>query len=398
MSTVSNIPAPEITAKARGGVPARRVNSYLRRGADAARRQSARRQIGIVIRRFEQPFYSALIDSTVKQLSLHGFDATVRSSHGTAHGETSAFDALVNNGCDGVILFSELLKDDELHALATAHKSTVILGRYLPGLKNRCVYSNNEIGGELAARCLVENGHRKIAMVTGPDDRVDTQMRSRGFVSELRRHGVELSEQLTVNGNFHESGGTAAMNQLMPKLGDFSAIFFQNDAMAIGALSVCYEHGINIPDDLSVIGYDDQVLAGFCRPRLTSIHMPLLEWGKNAARLMQQLTALNRPDSPYAPCIGPPECPPYLVQRDSIRNLHSQSTTDTHTPIYLSDRETHCLEWSARGKTSWEISIILGVSESTVVFHLRKAMAKLNAANRTQAVAIAISNSLISLD
>lgn len=398
MSIVSNTPLPFIGSALRRDDNARRINSYLSRTRPVANKRAARQQVGIVIRRFEQPFYSKLLDSTVKQLSLLGMDAMVKASHGTAEGEANAVDALVNSGCHGIILHSELLSDTDLLGLVTTHQNTVILGRQLPTMKNRCIYSDNQQGGALAARCLVNAGHRRIAMVTGPAYRTDTLERSTGFLKELQRHNIDIPLHLIFPSNFHYSGGIASMNQLMHHRNEFSAVFFQNDAMAIGALSVCHANGVTVPSELSMIGYDDLALTAICRPQLTSIHIPLLEWGKNAARLMKDLIGNNA--HPTEPDLNEQEYRPYLVQRDTIRDLHAEAEghSGDDRPACLSEREVHCLEWSARGKTSWEMSKILGVSESTVVFHLRNSMAKLNAANRTQAVAIAISKSLISIN
>ncbi len=352
-------------------------------------------EIGIVIRRFESPFYGQLVDVMDAELKKYQLSTNVRSAQGTASGELDAINSLMRSGCEGLVICSATLDDDILRTLCGEFPATVIIGRYIDALTEHCIYSDNWEGGVLAASCLINNGHKQIAMVTGPRDRKYVRQREEGFVFELNRRGLEIPPQLIIESDFYESGGAVAMTRLLDGGEPFCAVFFHNDLMAMGALQVCSSQGILVPDNISIIGYDDILACRYCVPPLTTIHTLTEQMGLNAVNAVHRLI---RPDDriqskdPHAGNL----CP-QIVERHSVSAPNSQRlVADSNTP-QLSTREINCLEWTAKGKTSWEISIILGISESTVVYHIRNSIAKLHAANRTQAVAIAVKKSLIGI-
>ena len=218
-----------------------------------------------------------------------------------------------------------------------------------------------------------------------PPDFPVTNERALGFQRVLKAHDIELMVDLV--GNFVEAGGERSMKHIHARHPDVTAIFFQNDDMAIGALNACRQLSLKVPRDLSIVGFDGIPLCEYVAPRLTSVQQPMRQMGELAAQIVADLLLDVKE---HKRNVGTTYIP-VLAERESVSPLIGHSPEK----ICLTQRETECLTWTASGKTSWEISVILGVSESTATFHLRNAVAKLEANNRTHAAVKALHLGLI---
>jgi LacI family transcriptional regulator, xylobiose transport system transcriptional regulator len=153
------------------------------------------------------------------------------------------------------------------------------------------VGSANWSGGLTATRHLLELGHRRIAMVTGPEDVMCALARLDGFRSAMGSRGVAVREDWVRFGDFDTAGGRAAAAGLFDGDDRPTAVFAGNDLMALGVIEVATEHGLRVPQDLSVVGYDDRDFAVLSRPRLTTVHQPLKKMAAAAARMVLRLGA-----------------------------------------------------------------------------------------------------------
>lgn len=342
-------------------------------------------RVGITTNSFESAYYSRLMEASSNYLKARGFTVVVQKKVPAADSEREAFVALVESQCDGFIFQADVMADDELNGLMQTHPTMVMMNRHLSRFPERCVDVDHVVGGEIAAQHLISQGHRKIGMVRGPEKYVATHERALGFHRVLKKHGIEVIFDL--NGDFVEAGGEQAMEHIHAKHPDVSAVFFHNDDMAFGALNVCKQLGVKVPEDLSVIGFDGIPMCEYVSPRLTSVQQPMRQMGELVAQIVADLLLNVKEDNrtigtTYLPILG---------ERESVSPLLDQRSEK----IALTLRETECLTWTANGKTSWEISVILGVSESTATFHLRNAAAKLKASNRTHAAVKALHLGLI---
>lgn len=141
--------------------------------------------------------------------------------------------------------------------------------------------SDNYGGGVLAARALVENGRRNIGIITGPLDMEQARERTRGWTDELARHGIEPGP--IVHGDFTLDSGTAAMARLLQRVPTLDGVFACSDLMAAGAMRVLQAAGRRVPTDVSLVGFDDVLLAATNDPPLTTVRQPLEEMGRAAA-------------------------------------------------------------------------------------------------------------------
>jgi len=151
------------------------------------------------------------------------------------------------------------------------------------------VGSANWSGGLSATRHLVELGHERIAMITGPEDMMCSLARLDGYRSAMNSAGLAVDPRWTVFGDFHFGGGRAAAKRLLALPEPPTAIFAGSDLQALGVLEAARALGIRVPEDLSVVGYDDLPLAQWSSPHLTTVHQPLQRMGEEAARLVLRI-------------------------------------------------------------------------------------------------------------
>ena len=324
-----------------------------------------------------------MVEAASDYLLAQGFKAVVESN--LNRDELEAITSAIEQNYDGLIIHADKVDSEPLNQLMQQHPTTVMLNRHLTKFKERCVDVDNTLGGRIAAQALVSQGHTCIAMVSGPVSYTDTEQRSAGFKRELRASGLELRSELA--GSFVRLSGEESMEEIYHNHADVTGIFFHNDEMAIGALLACRRLGIRVPQDISIIGFDGLPMCEYVTPRLTSVEQPLLQLGEQAARIVCDLIS----GVEQSQRILGARYQPVLVERESVAAPpgHSQEQ------VSLTQRELECLTWTANGKTSWEIAVILGVSESTATFHLRNAGNKLKASNRAHAVAKAMHQGLI---
>jgi LacI family transcriptional regulator len=172
---------------------------------------------------------------------------------------------------------------------------------------------DNYEGARLATRHLLELGHQKIACITGPSDHSDAVDRLRGCQAEMKAAGLSLPKELIVEGDFLESGGVLAVQKLLASRATFTAILALNDQSAYGAALALYRSGLRVPDDISLVGFDDLRSSSFTIPPLTTVRHAIYEIGQQAALAVVDLVEGRKPTQ-RVPV-------PELVVRESTRRL-----------------------------------------------------------------------------
>lgn len=172
----------------------------------------------------------------------------------------------------------------------------------------RMITTNDREGAVEVAKYLDTLGHREIGVITGPMRYLSARERSGGFVDALRARGVELSPERIVEGGYTFESGVACAERLLAQSPRPTAIFALNDEMAAGVCKAAFKRGMKIPEDLSVVGFDDSPLASRLWPSLTTVRLPIREIGMLAAQMLQREEARNQ---------LPPQITPHLVVRES---------------------------------------------------------------------------------
>ena len=172
---------------------------------------------------------------------------------------------------------------------------------------------DNLEGGRMATLHLIEQGHRKIAFISGDPQHPDAIQRLSGYKLALEQAGIAFKPELVVQGEYNEDSGLQAAQRLLEAKQRFTAIFAANDQMAVGAAHGLLRHGLRIPEDVSLVGFDDLSTSLYAFPPLTTVHQPAYEMGQLAAEAMLKLLAGSKPQL-QVPA-------PRLITRESCRRL-----------------------------------------------------------------------------
>ncbi len=240
--------------------------------------------LGVAVNDVASPYFGKIIRGVEAEAEEAGMHLLISSGHAEAKKERAALGFLADRRSDALVAHVEGLSDEELAPYLRSEPPLVVVGRCVPGYEQRSVYLDNYAGGLMATRHLLEQGHRRIVHVTGPSRYPDSRTRRRGFEDAMRGAGLEPDPALIIEADFEEQGGYLAMREILRRAPDMTAAFMGNDQMAAGAYSALREAGYSIPEDVSVVGYDDVDLSRYLFPTLTTIRQPLEEMGRAAAR------------------------------------------------------------------------------------------------------------------
>lgn len=265
------------------------------RPSSAARALSLRESgmVGVFVPIFEGTFYSPILDCIDGE--LRDAERHMMAASGYGHGSEveralNSLDFLFQRECDGVLALSSHVSDRQFLALYQQNPRLVVLNRSVAGMKANCFSADHQLAGQLAARALLARGHRSIATIQGSNHGPDIALRMAGFHAELALHGLQVKTEHQVDGMCTFDSGYAAADTLVkaPK-GEFTAVFCANDAMAVAAIQRFTQAGLRVPQDLSVMGYDDVDIAAYTSPGLTTVHVPMRDVATNGCRHLLNL-------------------------------------------------------------------------------------------------------------
>jgi LacI family transcriptional regulator len=268
--------------------------------------------LGVAVNDVASPYFGTLLRGVEAEAEAAGMHLLVSSGHAEAGKELAALEFLADRRSDALVAHVEALSDEALLEFMQRDTPLIVVGRRLVQREDRCVYLDNEAGGAMAARHLLEHGHTRIAHISGPLSFPDSRARLRGYRCALEAAGIPYDENLVTEGDFLEEGGYLAMQELLDRKIPMTAVFAANDQMAAGVFKALREAGLSIPDDISVVGYDDVLLARYLYPSLTTIRQPLEEMGRAATRAA--LALLTRTETEVNNRFEP-----QLVSRESVR-------------------------------------------------------------------------------
>jgi LacI family xylobiose transport system transcriptional regulator len=189
-----------------------------------------------------------------------------------------------------VLVFSDLADEAKAKLRSRAIPFVIVDPAGDPAPDVPSVGSANWSGGLMATRHLIELGHTRIAAITGRDDMMCSFARLDGYRSAMNAAGIEIDDRLVRFGNFHVSGGNEIALELLRMDEPPTAIFAGSDLQALGVIEAARTLGIQVPRDLSIVGYDDLQLAQWSSPSLTTIHQPLTKMAEEAARLVVRMS------------------------------------------------------------------------------------------------------------
>jgi LacI family transcriptional regulator len=219
------------------------------------------------------------VEKGVRENGLHLLMATAEGSDG----DRQALDLLVAHHVDGLVIAGGALADADIVALA-AETPVVAINRSLVGREDCRMVVENFDAAVVAIRHLIELGHTRIAHIAGPLSHPDAADRRDGYEAALSTAGLAMDPGLLIEGDFQWRGGLVAMETLLSAGREFTSVFASTDQMALGAMLALYHRGIDVPGDVSVLGFDDEAFSAYCCPPLTTVSQPLFEMGQAAVR------------------------------------------------------------------------------------------------------------------
>jgi len=250
--------------------------------------------LAVVIPDVTNPFFAALFRGVEDAAAPRGFNVLLCNTDGLPERQRSHLQSLQTRRVDGVILASSFLKDPGVHELRRQKGPYVLVNRFSDEGEDPFVGSDDLLGGRLATEHLLELGHTRIGHLAGKPIVSTGLLRRRGYLAAHALAGLPADPRLIVEAGYTEEGGVAAARRLLTLDDPPTAVFAVTDMVALGAAGVARQMGLRIPEDLAIVGYNDIPLASRVSPGLTTMHVPIHEFGSVAVRLLlEQLESAN---------------------------------------------------------------------------------------------------------
>jgi LacI family transcriptional regulator len=290
-STVSRVvnrdPSLRISAATRARIEALlRETEYRPNGIARGLKLRQTLVLAVVIPDITNPFFGALFRGIEDGAAPRGYQVLLCNTDGNPERERAHLVALLARRVDGVILASTVLKDPAVRWLRHQHTPYVLVNRFGDEGKDPFVGSDDEAGARLATQHLIELGHVRIGHLAGQPTVSTGVLRRRGYQGAMRDAGLTVDPELIVESGFTEDGGARAAQRLLALAHPPTAMFGVTDTAAIGALGQARRAGLRVPEDLAIVGYNDIPLAGRVTPGLTTVHVPIHEFGSVTTRML----------------------------------------------------------------------------------------------------------------
>ena len=270
--------------------------------------------LGILTQNIGSPFYAAIAQGVIEGLAGSGYTPLFVDGGWDHEREAVSIEALISRKVDGLLIVGGDIAASELQSYEK-QMPLIVVARDISGLERRCVSVNNKQIGYMATKHLLEQRHTQIAFIHGIEGHPDAQDRFAGHLEALQEAGISRSDELIYQGDFSGHAGLKAVNYLLDQGISFSAIVAANDMVALGSRLALYRRGIRVPDDVSIIGCDDQAEAAFMTPPLTTIRQPSYEMGVVASKAL--LSSISNEDYEWS------ELAPELQIRESVKRFTS---------------------------------------------------------------------------
>ncbi len=236
--------------------------------------------VGLVLPDTVSSVWGQLVNGVETALRARRYHLLMASAKGS-NGEQRALDLLLSHQVDGLVLASGALSDDELAAIVGGVPFVTVCRGAVGDDSSRIRVRNRE-GARDAVRHLLGLGHRRIAHISGPAGHGDALERRAGYAEALAEARLALDPTLVAESEFNMLGGRTAMERLLAADAPFTAVFAASDQIALGAILALDAHGLDVPGDVSIVGFDDDTFASYCRPPLTTVRQAMFDIGQAA--------------------------------------------------------------------------------------------------------------------
>jgi LacI family repressor for deo operon, udp, cdd, tsx, nupC, and nupG len=275
-----------------------RATGYTMNQAARSLRLKSARTVLMAVPNIGNPFYSTILDAVIRAAAARNFSVLVASRLGDDPNRWLS-DYLHSNRADGLLLFHGGLDTGTLHNLGTPDAPLPLVASYdeLPDEQINSVITDNRQAARRAVQHLVALGHRRIAHVIGPSRNGSSNERMLGYYDGMQEAGLAIVPEYLVQGNYTMRDGVVAAEHYARLRQRPTAVFAGNDEMAIGLISRLTSLGIRVPQDMSVMGFDDIPFADFLSPSLTTMRQPRDQIGRIATTALIDIIEGVRTDA-----------------------------------------------------------------------------------------------------
>jgi LacI family transcriptional regulator len=244
------------------------------------------RTIGVIVSDLTNPFFPTLLTPVHDELRIMGYRVVLFAERTDIPTGQQALHNLLDRSIDGVLVTTATLDSRFSEAVADRDLPIVLLNRYIDGMDVDRVVADNHQGGRAAARHALDLGHRSIGVIRGPANTSTSRDRHAGLIEVLEDAGVALDERLVREGPYSHQCGYQNARELLRQPAPPTALVCGNDVIAFGAIDAAKSLGLDVPGDVSVLGFDDVPMAAWEVFQLTTVRQPLSEMARAAARLL----------------------------------------------------------------------------------------------------------------
>lgn len=252
---------------------------------------SSSNMVGLLVTYYTGGFFGTMMDQVQSELDQHKKFLITAQGHHSADGEKEAIQRFNDLRCDGYVLHSRYLSDQELLTLSKAATPFVLLDRYVPGLEARSITFDHAKASRLAVKHLLENGHTKIACISGPSQRENSLLRKQGYLDEMQDADITVKDAWCAEGDYGRQSGYVAAQRILEAAPEITAIFSCSEEMTVGALQYLHEAGIEVPNQISIISFDSIDRCADLYPTVTSVHFPISDMARTAALKLSHMIA-----------------------------------------------------------------------------------------------------------
>ncbi|MBP3039021.1 substrate-binding domain-containing protein [Bacillaceae bacterium Marseille-Q3522] len=278
--------------------------------------QNSSNIIGVIMPNVATIFYGDIVNGIENIAHEKGYSIII--SHAGVNGErfVQSVNLMGERKVDGLVIVTVELDRNQLDLVKSLRIPFILLSTDTPEKDAPFIKVNDFDAAYAATQYLIENGHERIGLAgANPTDRVAGITRIEGYKKALQDNGLPFEKKLVKYGDFSFNSGKEAMESFLQEKTELSAVFGVSDDVALGIISVAYNHGINVPADLSVIGYDNTRVAEMSIPPLTSIGQPFFEMGSEGCKIVIEATQ-NKKEIPSR------IIPFHLVERKSVKKIN----------------------------------------------------------------------------
>lgn len=282
---------------------------------------STTKSIGMMITTSEAPYFAEIVVAVEEYCYNNGYSLFLCNTQNDPEKIKNHFDMLLKKRVDGILVMCSEYREDAFALFRAANVPMVVMDWGPNEDKSDRIIDHCFEGGYLATKHLIDNGHKDIAIIAGYLYKTTAKARYDGFVKAMEEAGLPIRSEWVFENDFQPEGGYECMNDILKQPTRPTAVFCGCDMMALGVISAITEKGLQVPQDISVIGYDNIHSSRFFAPPLTTVHQSKIRLGEMALELL--LERIQNPDAEKSPKVL--EFHPELVVRKSVRNLNKES-------------------------------------------------------------------------